>query len=492
MQLNFKGNDTNFVFSSPLLLMLLNQNGTVASLSCAYPLSGQYDHLTRWLFYAALIAAILFRRKPIIANTALASVMTYSTLSALHLFVLLGQYKFKEPADWWFSDKSSIPGWDDNSAARGGDVDFFGIMPVVTTTSIMLTPILTWSTTFRSTKARALIVWWAIFIFASIIPFYFLEDSFNTKWSIDTLPGIAFRKEKCSLSAPVLSTWEQYNECGCADFCGLYSPSAPLRSRANMFPLLVSRFSRNIIFKEPNNYTDLKLNGTYANLVLTVFVFWGMAILLGAFAILQSFSSLSNTRNYIFRAISSPRRSIIILLYRGRRRQRHLDKIRSKASFLRRPRLILAKYVAALYYFLSVLGMFVYPVFFVLTAFFCEVIIGTASNSEHSDAIGAWAPWAAAALVIIGTLIIDYHGSAVDSLGKLISKPLHQLQYDRTERPTSRPGDSIWSRISMTFGDLKAHSTYSLRSKMWAIRKNNKEFQDWWRDPEERSYIDEG
>src|ERR1700712_5295057 len=148
--------------------MLLNPNGTVAIISCAYPLSGQYDHLTRWLFYVALIAAILFRRKPIIATTALASVMTYSTLSALHLFVLLGQYKFQQPADWCYGGNATVPGWDAESAARGGDVDFFGIMPVVTTTSIMLTPILIWSTTFRSTKARVLIVWWAIFIFTSI------------------------------------------------------------------------------------------------------------------------------------------------------------------------------------------------------------------------------------------------------------------------------------------------------------------------------------
>jgi hypothetical protein len=145
--------------------MLLNPKGSVLSIQCVYPLSGQYDHLARWLFYAALVVAILFRHRTVIASAALASVITYSTVSAIHLFVLLGQYRFKMSGNGYDIDGMHVPGWDETCARRGGDVDFFGIMPMVTTTSIMLTPILTWSTTFKSDKAKALIVWWAIFIF---------------------------------------------------------------------------------------------------------------------------------------------------------------------------------------------------------------------------------------------------------------------------------------------------------------------------------------
>lgn len=77
--------------------------------------------------------------------------MLFSAIAVIHFFVLEGTFR------WGFAASENLgpgPGdiapWDSFPAKNGGDVDFWGILPVLLVTGVMLAPILAWSSTFRN------------------------------------------------------------------------------------------------------------------------------------------------------------------------------------------------------------------------------------------------------------------------------------------------------------------------------------------------------
>jgi hypothetical protein len=490
LQLNFKANDNSFIFATPLLLMLLNPNATIVSIPCSYPLSGQYDHLVRILFYVALVVSVVFRHHNIIASTALGSVMTYSTVSAIHLFVLLGQYGFGLPAPFFLNGGI---GWNEETSLQGGDIDFWGILPIVTTTVIMLTPILTWSNTFRSNEAKILVVFWAIFMYAAVIPCYDLIWKWGSvSWSIDAPFAAAYCRGtdgRCDFPNNIVETWEDYKACDCVDFCALLSPTAPMRSGANMAPLLSSQIVENIIFKPAKNQGQI-LNNLYVQLVEVVIVFWGFSIIQGLLAIIHSFSSSHRIRNYIFRVVYSPSRTFVTCIFRGSRRENYINLLEEDPRYFKSPRIYIAKYFAAFYFLVTLLGLVIYPVFFVLTIFYVEVVLGTMTSSEHSDAIGAWAPSVAAVLILIAAAVVAYSSACKAYLSGIIRRPANHIIYDSTDRPEENPKDkSHPSRFSVALMDLRLHVKFKLQLKHRYFKEQVAEFREWWRDPVRSSII---
>jgi hypothetical protein len=53
---------------------------------------------------------------------------------------------------------------------RTTDPEAFGIFPILATAVIMLIPVLTWPTTFRTCRAKAVIQYWAILVYAVVLP----------------------------------------------------------------------------------------------------------------------------------------------------------------------------------------------------------------------------------------------------------------------------------------------------------------------------------
>lgn len=495
--LAFWTGDGNFALTLPVLSMLLNSNASRALVVCSYPLSGQYNHLPRILFYVALVVAIIFREYTVVATAALGSAMTYSTVAAIHLFVLLGTYKFGFATGE--NDYLWPLGWDSRTAIDGGDMDILGIMPVISASAVTLTPILAWSNTFRTSKARALVVYWALIIFASMIPLYKILIEFGSKWNPDFIPSFAY----CTSKTPYcqdrieISTYQDYHDCGCVDFCGLLSPQAPLRRYANMVPVLhYKAVAQLVCYNGDCSKGEDSTRELYIRLVDLVLVMWALVIIQGLATIFHSHVTLDTVRAYVFRIFYTPIRTIILLVFRGNRQHAimsklHLDYTARNPGFLRRCHRFVAKTIAGAYYSLTVLGMFAYPLLFLLTIGICEIIVGQSATSEHSDSIGAWSSWAAAALIILASIIVTYHGTWVSRAGGVLRAPLNWIRYDKDDRPTrERLPKKEGPRLLVTVRDMGIHPWYKWKQLMWTAGNEFRYFQAWWRDPERFSEID--
>lgn len=97
-----------------------------------------------------------------------------------------------------------------------GDIDFWGIAPVLVAAGVMLTPMMVWSATFRSNKTKAVMVYWALLVFAALIPVLKLMLGWQRgKWYVPQLASISY----CTGSGPECSFdnladsqyWELYN-----------------------------------------------------------------------------------------------------------------------------------------------------------------------------------------------------------------------------------------------------------------------------------------
>src|ERR1700712_2905937 len=99
VQFSLEDYGQNLWMAMPVITQLLSPNVTRGLVACTYPLSGQYDHLPRVLFYVAAIFAVMGRHRTWVAEAALGIIIAYSATAAVHLFVLLGLYRFRLPKE---------------------------------------------------------------------------------------------------------------------------------------------------------------------------------------------------------------------------------------------------------------------------------------------------------------------------------------------------------------------------------------------------------
>src|SRR2546423_15209886 len=135
--ISFPVNSLNVTWTLTLAQSIFDPSNYRVGVYCIYPLSGQYDVLPRGLFYLLLIFSLLFRRHNWLATAALGTAMTYAAVSAVHMLALVTNFGFGTPDD--------PQGWNIQSSAAYGDVDVFGIYPILSAAAILLTPILNWS-----------------------------------------------------------------------------------------------------------------------------------------------------------------------------------------------------------------------------------------------------------------------------------------------------------------------------------------------------------
>jgi hypothetical protein len=455
-QLSFTPGDGNYSLALPLVAMLLQPNATIVPVWCVYALSGQYDHLARALFYLTLIVAVLFRRSKWVSSAALGSAMVYSALTCVHLFVLLARF------GWGKADDRGA-GWNANTAMPFGDIDFFGIVPVLSASGVMLAPILTWSKTFRTHEARPVVVAWGLLIFVSLVPaLVFLRGFIVDNWTLDVPPSLAY----CTGAPPLCSwdslasdkklTFELYNACGCTDFCGVLSPAAPMRSIQNMAVDLERQIS-----------TRAHLKGRYKHFFFVVMVVWVVATAQGLLSLLWSHANPEQIRNFLFQLFYVDRRGLAKSFMRDARRERLLTRYptqrapppsssdshpdppapRPPPGILHRARLGIASTLAATAYLFMVCSAVLYPVCFIATIVVNELLAANYPVSETWDSVGAWGPWAAAGLVLLSALVVRYSAwieAASWGLGRLARDA---LRYDRADRPGGL-GDAIRKRVA--------------------------------------------
>ncbi|KAF2673745.1 hypothetical protein BT63DRAFT_421870 [Microthyrium microscopicum] len=487
IQLTYQIGNGNSSLALPLVAMLLQPNATVVPVRCTYPLSGQYDVLPRFLFYLTLTVAILFRRFKWLAGAALGVAITYSTISAIHFFILLARFT------WFHSTtfSSNPEPWNVNDSRNFGDIDFFGIIPVLSAAAVMLSPIITWSSTFRAHRARPLVVLWGLLIFAALIPallllYRFVEDL----WGLNSPPSFAYctgTLPKCrwdSMARPDSFDLELYTDCNCVDFCSLLSPKAPLRANMNMSVDLKRQISAKV-----------KLKGRYRRFFIVIMIVWGVATAHGMLNLLFSAWAPTKTRNTLFNALYARPLALLLRVFEGSRRQRIEAKwnvkpnnARGKTGLWWRFRSFVAASIAGTVYLLAMAGALIYPLTFGATIVVNELLAAEYPVSEHSDAIGAWSPWLGLGLVLIASIVMGWHSTVAGSATGIATWMVNFIRYDADER-TGLQELVRQHRNSKLDPDEKEEENLLTAlpkeiSLAWrAMIKRMEEFFNWWRDP---------
>lgn len=345
------------------------------------------------LFYVLIVFAVLFRHRTNIATAALGVVMSYSATACIHLFTLLAFYEFSFGSENYLSD-------DIQTAIQHGDVDFWGIAPVVAICAIVLIPILCWSDSFKTNSGKVILLYWSILIFVSfaIVCYYTVNLDY---WDIDRVWSVASCDKDCprplerAFPAEVIPwSMEDYNNCHCVDYCGLLNPTAPLRNNQGMAPQL--SYSLTLSYYCTDRDCDEAKGGAVVLLNIVVY-FWIFFLIMGLLALLSVNSDSESVRNAIFRVVNAGRQDITSFVFKGRRQQRtlrrmHVQGPHNSQRIYRRLRRLIAKLIATLYYGLAFFSLVASPFFFVLSIVAFEFWIGAYSTSEHSDAVGSWAP----------------------------------------------------------------------------------------------------
>ncbi|KFY32624.1 hypothetical protein V493_00022 [Pseudogymnoascus sp. VKM F-4281 (FW-2241)] len=449
-------------------------------ISCVYPISGQYNTLSRSLFYVLIVFSLIFRRHVWLSVAALGTAMTYATVSAIHLFALVGSFRFNDPG-----------GWNPDSAKEYMDLDLSGIFPILTASGIMLTPILMWSTSVRKHHAQAVIVCWGALIFIALATCIgVLMRGFGLIgggiMELNSVPSFALcaRTEGCL--EPTDGLFRDYFErCDCIDFCGTLSPNAPMRAGTNMVPHLLTNAVETVLTKGFDNFYILNL---FALVFITVN---------GAIGVLESYYSQSEVRNAIFRVFNSDLRLWIKVMFEGVReeellRRYGLEDMDMKETTWKKVRYHIAKGIAALFYLLAIFLSIICPIVFITSVISSEIYIQAFPPSEHSDAIGAWGAWVGAIFVIIAAIIDRYSGAWLNAIIVFLRAFWRVFKYAKHDRAKERLSIhaedekmSVRKQIKDFFKELLnpfVHGWHSTRRAIWTSKTNMRLFAAWWKD----------
>jgi hypothetical protein len=137
-------------------------------IACVYPISGQYNNIPRWLYYILLISVIILRRQEWLAVGAAATCLTYGGGAAVHALIL---------ASARLSSSSQIPngfvqlpsGQEYWINAASLDLDTDGTLAVVGVGFLITLPMALWSSEFRRSDAKPILVLWTILMFIGMI-----------------------------------------------------------------------------------------------------------------------------------------------------------------------------------------------------------------------------------------------------------------------------------------------------------------------------------
>lgn len=187
---------------------------------CIYPISGQYGFLARLIYYLLLVFSLILRKHFWLSTAALGTAMTYAATASVHAFALLLRYRYHTPSfknlEWIYLPPKEL-----------GDIDLQAIFPILVAGSIMLTPILTFSTTVRHHEAHSVVIFWGLLVFCAMVPTFVIVIK-------GVVPSVILSQmSTCALDAAKGCTFENlyvknngssldlYNKCNCNDTCGI-------------------------------------------------------------------------------------------------------------------------------------------------------------------------------------------------------------------------------------------------------------------------------
>ncbi len=134
------------------------------------------------------------------------------------------------------------------------------------------------------------------------------------------------------------------------------------------------------------------------------------------------------------------------------------------------------------------------PVIFVLTIIAFEFWIGMFSTSEHSDVVGSWAPWVAAACVLLSSLVVHLTKIVGAWVTRAFTNIRLFVQYDSEERKrldiNHKEPLPVEPLITESLAHMDAHARDIYRHTRWYLDARTRGFIEWWKDPETYSIME--
>ena len=178
------------------------ENVVFNQITCSFPISSQYQKTPRSVCYLLLIFTITTRNHGWLAAGAAASVLTYSGVAAIHLLILFAtNNKFHLQQAKTRCELTPIPGSNTQFVACAGirDHDDFIIMHIVTSVMFGALPMAAWSTTFRKSASKIILILWLLLLAVSHAFYPLTNTQINWRFQIcpkhhvETLPKTNFQ-----------------------------------------------------------------------------------------------------------------------------------------------------------------------------------------------------------------------------------------------------------------------------------------------------------
>ncbi|KAI9802790.1 MAG: hypothetical protein M1833_001389 [Piccolia ochrophora] len=362
---------------------------------CVYPTHGQYALLQRVLFYALLVFALLARNHEWLVAAALAASMTFAGTAAIHAIA----FAIVRP------DNGSL------------DTDLRPLIVILSSSSLIATPLLNWSSTLRRVRARPIILTWYILVtvgYAALV--------FSIK-----LPKL--RHTSCSTSPPVspLAVFD-------ATFLAVFNCPFPCDDvSATPAFRTGSKALLQVIDEVPDElYTDAT-PGPLKFALVTVVTVWQFVLFFGMaqtlYLVLAGRRSPTEFRHAFFRLMLGKR------LKEGR--------LRPKRYIYLGPAIL-----ASVIYLVAIVFLIAAPPLFVINIVITEYIHAGTLSEEEYNAVGQWAPYASALLAILAAVLVRYvdpWSAALKAIFKtLVLRPWNHMR-GRTPSPshTTHPSHDL-------------------------------------------------
>lgn len=162
-------------------------NVTIKRIGCTFSISDQYQRTPRYICYLLLVFTIVIRNHRWLAVGAAASVLTYSGVAAIHSIILSASNQRFHPAKIKTSCEAlPIPGADNPFLACAGvsDPDVGVIMIFISGVMLGALPMAAWSTTFRKSARKPILIVWLLFLALGHTLYYLTRSDINLHYQV--------------------------------------------------------------------------------------------------------------------------------------------------------------------------------------------------------------------------------------------------------------------------------------------------------------------
>ena len=261
-------------------------NVVINRVDCYFPVSSQYEKTPRCICYLLLIFTIIIRNRGWLAVGAAASVLTYSGVAAIHSVVLFAtNNRFHLQLVKSRCESLPVPGSSALFLACAGiiDPDIFIIKGIVSCIMLGALPMVAWSTTFRKSASKAILVFWLLLLGLSHLfnPLTIAEENFHfqicPKDYVEPLP-------RFNLQAPFLDT--AWSDSFASIISASHQPSSSIKNSSVPACLYscfatsayVGRNTQDVIVTIPAKPSPFVKNDLQARVAIIIF-WWAYALL---------------------------------------------------------------------------------------------------------------------------------------------------------------------------------------------------------------------